>query len=211
MRLFLTALTLITMVVAGCRAAQPQPSPEPAPSPGTPPPQQAPAAADYFPYKPGVRAEYEGKGNEYASYKVDVLYQENNLVEWRRDSGGTVMAEVFKVEPGQVTLVYRQGEAYDKEKRLTRPPNAGQVILKGPVVKGTTWTSGDSTYTILSTSEQVQAMGQTLSDVVLVEQKSEHSTIRQYYHRKYGMVLSVFQSKEAADTVESRLKSVTGL
>jgi len=92
-----------------------------------------------------------------------VLYREGDLLEWRRITGGTAMVEVFKVEPHQVTLIYREGEAYDETKRIGLPSNIEQVILKGPIAAGITWTSGDVHVTIISTSEQVQAVGQTLT------------------------------------------------
>lgn len=165
-------------------------------------------AADYFPYRPGMVATYEGKGNEFASYTVRILYHENQKVEWRLDNGGTVMAEVFQIDPNQVTRVYREGESYDADPRLSRPPNASQVVLRGPIKPGTAWTSDGVEHRILSVDETVEAAGQTLTCVVLVEAKHEHSTIRSYYHREYGMVLSVFQS--GGDAVESRLAALTG-
>lgn len=151
---------------------------------------------------------YEGKGNEYASYVVDVLYKENGLLEWRRASGGTTMAEVYRLEPEQVTLVYREGEAYDREKRLGRPPNTNHVVLKAPIKPGTTWKGGDVTYAILSVTERVEAAWTKLTDVVVVEAKYPQSTIRWHYHKTYGMVLSIFESEGSA--VESRLESLTG-
>jgi hypothetical protein len=165
-------------------------------------------AADYFPYRPGMVAVYEGKGNEYASFTIRFLYQEAGRLEWRLDNGGTVMAEVFQVGPDAVTRIYREGEAYDTDKRLTRPPNASDLVLKGPIRKGQTWTSGETQYTILATDETVEAAGQKLTCVVVVEAKMTHSTIRSYYHRQYGWVLNVFESE--GTVVESRLKSLTG-
>lgn len=185
----------LTLWVSGCLSA---PAPDPDLS----------SAASYFPYQPGTRLHYEGKGNEYASYTVTVLYRERDRLEWRRDNGGTVLAEVYRITPREVTLVYREGEAYDQEKRLARPANADQVVLQAPVAPGTTWTSGGATFTIRSVSETVAAAGTVLTGVVAVEVKQPAATVRQYYHRRFGLVLSVFESE--GTVVESRLQAVTG-
>jgi len=169
------------------------------PPPVTPPP--APAepkckagqAADYFPYHLGTAATYAGKGNEYATYSVKVIGEAGGKVEWRKDNGGTVMAEVFQVAPQQVTLIYREGEAYDNTLRMNQPANQSQPILKGPVAVGTTWTTGNTTYTITSVDASVQALNQqTLTCAVVVDAQSPNSLIRTYLHKQYGIVLSIF-------------------
>lgn len=168
----------------------------------------AATAADYFPYAPGMKLEYEGLGNEFASWVITVLAREDGKLEWRKDTGGTTMAEVYRLEPDQVTLVYREGEAYDQEPRLDRPANVDQVVLQGPIQPGTAWVADDATHTIVSVTEQVEAVGQKLSDVVVVEATRPTSVMRTYYHKQYGMVLTVFESEGAV--VETRLRAVTG-
>ncbi|HYG57253.1 MAG TPA: hypothetical protein VD902_04200 [Symbiobacteriaceae bacterium] len=217
MRTMILILTCVA-ILWGCAGppAPERPTPaEPAPAPVQPAPvQPAPEppattnAADYFPYTPGVTAVYEGKGNEFASYTIKVLYKENGLLEWRKETGGTTMAEVYRLEPQQVTLIYREGEAYDQAKRLGKPPNVNQSVLKAPITPGTTWKADDVTYTILSTTESVEAVGKKLSDVVVVEAKHPQSTTRWHFHKTYGMVLSVFESE--GNVIESRLSTFTG-
>lgn len=187
----------------------PTPSPAPAPAPSPSPQQCQPGQAGaYFPYAPGVQAAYAGTGNEFASYKVKVLHQSGNKLEWRRDTGGTTMAEVFQVTPQQVVRIYREGEAYDNAPRLNQPPNQSEVVLKAPIAVGTTWTSGNTTYTIQSVNATVQALNnQTLTCVVRVDAQSPTSLIRTYYHQQYGIVLTEFDP--AGNPVVSRLNSFT--
>lgn len=163
-------------------------------------------AGDYFPYQPGMVATFQGTGNEFASYVINVLRREENLVEWRLNNGGTQMAEVFHVQPAKVTQIYAEAEAYDEDSRLAAKPNREMVLLQNPVAAGTTWTSEGVTYRILSTTETVAAAGQNLQCVVAVQATHENSTVTRYYHKQYGMVLSVFRSGDTV--VESRLASV---
>jgi hypothetical protein len=186
-------------------------SPAPAPAPGNPvtsnPCQPADAAA-YFPYQQGTKATYAGLGNEFASFKVDVIGQGGNKVEWRKDNGGTVMAEVFQVAPQQVTRIYREGEVYDLNPRLNNPPNQSEIILKGPIQVGTQWTAGNTTFTIQSINATVQALGsQTLTCVVKVNAQAPGGVTETYFHKQYGMVLSIFNP--GPNQVESRLATFT--
>lgn len=165
-------------------------------------------AADYFPYHLGTEATYAGKGNEYASFKLKVVHEVNGKVEWRKDNGGTIMAEVYRVAPQEVTLVYREGEAYDNNPRMDNPPNQSEAILKGPIQVGTEWTEGNRTHRITAVDASVQALGnETLNCVVVVEIQSPESLIQNYYHRQYGWVLSVFDPNGSA--IESRLATFT--
>lgn len=178
------------------------------PSPGAPPTCQPGQAADYFPYHKGTEATYAGKGNEYASFKLRVIHESNGKVEWRKDTGGTVMAEVYQVAPQQVTLIYREGEAYDDNPRMELSPNQSESILKGPIQVGTQWTVGDRTYKITAVDATVQALGgQTLNCVVAVEVQFPDSLIHNYYHKQYGWVLSVFDPN--GSPIESRLATFT--
>lgn len=206
----IAALMLLLLVsLAGCTPAKPPPAGgEGGGNGGVTPACQPGEAVDYFPYKAGTQATYAGQGNEYASYKVKVAHQSGDMVEWRKDNGGTVMAEVFQAAPQQVTLIFREGEAYDDNPRLGQPPNQSEPVLKGPVQAGTQWSAGSNTYTIQSVNESVQALNnQTLTCVVMVEVQGSHSLIRNYYHKQYGLVLTVFDPN--GSPVESRLSSFT--
>jgi hypothetical protein len=208
------------LLALGCsRTAPPTPPPAPAPAPAPTPAPSTPAppkpaacepgnAGDYFPYQVGTQATYTGLGNEFASYKVKVVGQGSGKVEWRRDNGGTTLAEVFQVSPAQVEQIYREGEAYDSAPRLGNPPNLSQVILKNPVKAGTTWTSGTTTYTIQNVAASVPALNQTLNCVVAVEAQGQQGPpIRTYFHKQYGIVLTVFDPN--GSPVESRLSAFT--
>lgn len=194
------------------RAPSPTPNPTPNPAPN-PAPTPAPVnsnscqvgnAAAYFPYHQGTKATYTGVGNEYAAYKLDVIHESGNKVEWRKDNGGTVVAEVFQVAPQQVTRIYREGEAYDQSPRLSNPPNASDVILQGPIQVGAQWTAGSTTYTIQSVNATVQALNnQALTCVVKVKVQDPNSITEAYYHQQYGLVLSIFNP--GPNQVESRL------
>lgn len=165
-------------------------------------------AADYFPYHQGAVATYAGQGNEFAAFKVKVVGEGGGKVEWRRDTGGTVMAEVYQVAPQQVTLIYREGEAYDNTPRLNNPPNQAEPVLKGPIQAGAQWTAGQNTYKITNINASVQALGnQTLTCVVEVEVQFPNSLIKNYWHKQYGLVYTVFNP--GSDQISSRLATFT--
>ncbi len=183
--------------------------PQPIVSPPVTPACEPGQAADYFPYHQGTQADFAGQGNEYASFKLKVVGEGGGKVEWRRDNGGTVLAEVFQVAPNQVTRIYREGEVYDNNPRLNSTPNQSEVILQGPVQVGTQWSVGNATSQITDISATVPALGnQILSCVVVVETTTPNSPLtRNYYHQQYGWVLSIFDP--TGNAIESRLSSFT--
>lgn len=220
-----TVFALIT--ATGCArgnapAKQPQPevqTPAPAPGPGTAPTTPAPTtpapsqgtpaacqpghAADYFPYNAGTKVSYAGKGNEYASYTVDVIGKAGTKVEWRRNNGGTVMAEVFDVQPTQVTQIYREPEAYDNTPRMNNPSNTNEIVLKDPIAVGTTWTTANGPLKIVDVNASVPVLNNQVLGCVVVVEATGTTVNRWYYHRNYGLILTVFDPTGA--NVESRL------
>lgn len=71
----------------------------------------SPLPSDYFPLTAGMSWEYQGEGNEYASFKRKVLFVKGNLAQIQEDNGGTVSASVFKTTNDSVNRVFFTSEA----------------------------------------------------------------------------------------------------
>ena len=108
---------------------------------------------DYFSYKENWRYVYEGKGNEYAAKNVLVDYLTGNRVQLRTNNGGTVMGEVLENKDGKLTMLLARGECYYRENLTQRPSSKAEILLKEPLVKGTTWTLADNTKRYISNVE----------------------------------------------------------
>ena len=94
---------------------------------------------DYFPVKENTNYVYEGKGNEYASYHVLVDYLVGNRVQLRSNNGGTEVVKVLENKDGKLTMLLSRSECYYRENLIKAPSSNAEILLKEPLIKGTTW------------------------------------------------------------------------
>ena len=162
--------------------------------------------ADYFPIRENVKYVYEGRGNEYADYHVYVDYASGNRIQQRVDNGGSVLARVYEIEDGKLTLKLSEGEVYYRENMLDRTGDSEEVILMEPLEKGISWTLKDGRErTITGTTTEVKTpMGVFTAIEVITE--GDDSTIVDYYAKGIGLIKTIFQS--GGMEVSSTLKSI---
>lgn len=156
--------------------------------------------SDFFPLELGYTWEYEGEGNEYASFNRKVVFSNNNLYQIREDNGGTVTASVFEVSSSDITRVFFIGEAYGEENYLNNQPNEEVTILKGPLEVGLKWQEENGTLEIGSINETVSTPAGNFSDCIKVINSSENSIVNEYYKEGIGMVKREFISGETKVT-----------
>lgn len=163
-------------------------------------------AADYFPIKGNMKYVYEGKGNEYAAYEVFVEYTSEDRIQHRLDNGGTVVARVYEVKDGKVTMLLSKGEVYYRENMLQQSDGTEEVLLMEPLEKGTSWTLQDgSQRTITGVMSEVKTPLGSFSCIEVVTETND-SAIIDYYAKDIGLVKSIFQS--GGMEVGSTLKSI---
>lgn len=75
-----------------------------------PPAPKAPALFDYFPAVVGSVWDFEGHGNEYASYVRTVVHRSGEKTQIEVNNGGTVTGEVYRIAANEVRQVYFMGE-----------------------------------------------------------------------------------------------------
>lgn len=164
-----------------------------------------PGVSDYFPMPEDTRYVYEGEGNEYASYTVEIDFAADGRVQQRVDNGGTVSARVFAVDGGKLVQTFSSGEVYYRENLLDR---AGQqeVLLSEPIAEGTSWKLADgSTRTITGVSVPVSTPAGDYEAVEVTTQGAGEPTVS-YYARDVGLVKTVYGSGETQ--VSSTLSSI---
>lgn len=165
--------------------------------------------SDFFPLELGYTWEYEGEGNEYASFNRKVVFSNNNLHQIREDNGGTVAASVYNVSSSEITRVFFISESYGEENYLNSQPNEDITILKAPLEEGTKWEEEYGTLEIGSINETVSTPAGDFSDCIKVIITSENSIVNEYYKEGIGMVKREFMSGETKIT--SSLKKFSEL
>ena len=199
---FLVLLLIPLILLPGCEQKEDQKGNEP-----FEPQLQVLAVEDYFPITQNTRYVYEGKGNEYASYDVNIDYASQNRVQQRVDNGGTVMAKVFEIKEGKVTRVFSKGETYYRE-NLLKSNAEKEILLQEPLKKGTNWTLDDSRKrTITGSSVEITVPAGTYKTVEVTTEGANDKTV-DYYAPNVGLVKSVWIPGEGGDEVSSSLSKI---
>lgn len=189
---------------------QPEPTPTPPAPPATPPetpPADGTANIDqYMPMLVGYIWEYEGEGNEYASYTLRVEYQEGNRFQLTRDNGGTVIADIYEVRKDSLVHVYQAGESYDHTNLLNKENNLEDVLIKLPIQVGNKWVSEENSYEIIDTKANITVPYGTFKDCILIKRTYKDGG-EDYLHYKDGIGLVQSEFRSGNFKVFSRLKN----
>lgn len=209
--IFIFTLLLITTIALGCTAKQPEPpAPIPSPTPASPaPPTPTVEERDislYMPMKVGYIWEYEGEGNEYASYILSVGYEEENRYQLTRDNGGTVIADIYEIREDSIVHVYMSGESYDQTNLLNQQNNLEDIVLKLPLEVGNKWVSEENSYEIIDTKATVSVPYGVFNDCVVVRRTYKDGS-EEYMNYKEGVGMLQSEFRTGDFSVFSRLKS----
>jgi hypothetical protein len=151
---------------------------------------------DFFPLISGSTWDYEGEGNEYASFTREVLFTSGDRAQIRENNGGTSSAAVFKTSPDAVTRIFFMGEAYGEDNFINTEPKENIIILKAPLQVGTKWEEPNGTREIVDINAKVDTPAGTFEECIKVKITSEDSTLYEFYKKDIGMVKREFRSGE---------------
>jgi len=165
-----------------------------------------PTIKDYFSFSENSKYMYEGKGNEYATYNVLVDYLTKDRVQLRTNNGGTEMVKVLENKDGNLTMRLSRAESYYRENLTQSPSNKEEILLKEPLVKGTTWTISDNRKRYISNVDvEITTPLGTYKTLEVTTENKENKTL-DYYAANIGLVKTVFVSK--GDEVSSSLSKI---
>lgn len=161
---------------------------------------------EYYPLTVGSSWEYEGTGNEFASFTRKVLFSKGNLSQTTESNGGTTATSIYKTTDTTVTRVYYAGEDYQPKNLLdtTYSINDNEIVLQSPMKVGTTWPNKNTNKTILALNEVVDTPAGKFEDCVKVKITDNNDTTYQYYKKGVGLVKQEYIS--GTTTITSTLK-----
>lgn len=150
--------------------------------------------SDYFPMEQDTRYEYEGAGNEYASYESYTDYVDQNRMQQMMDNGGTVSVRVYELKDGKLTSIYNRGEVYYRENLLEQSDGSGEVLLMEPLKEGTSWKLKDGRQrTITKVSAEVKTPMGTYPAIEVLTEGGEGTNI-DYYAKNIGLIKTLYQT-----------------
>lgn len=153
-----------------------------------------PTIKDYFSYKENTKYVYEGNGEGYASYNVLVDYLTENRVQLRINNGGTEMVKVLENKDDNLTMLLSRDRCYYRE-NLTQSLNSNpEILLKEPIIKGTTWTLADNRKRRISNIDVEVITPLSKYKTIEVTTESKDGYTLDYYAPNVGLVKTVFIS-----------------
>ena len=161
---------------------------------------------DYFSFNENSQYVYEGKGNEYAAFNVFVDYLAENRVQLRTNNGGTEVVKVLENKDGKLTMLLSRAECYYRENLTQSPSSKEEVLLKEPLIKGTTWTLSDNRKRYISNVdvEVTTPLGKYKALEVTTENKEGKNL--DYYAPNVGLVKTAFVLN--SDEITSSLSKI---
>lgn len=165
---------------------------------------------DYFPLTENTKYTYKGEGNEFASYTVYIDYLKDNRIQTRTNNGGSEIVRVLELKEGQLSELFFRGETYFRENFIDDQYNTGKILLKEPLEKGKSWSSGEnSTSTITSINKEVVTPEGNVEAIEVTTEGQQGTTI-EYYAKDKGLVKIVNKGDgyEVTSTLSSIEKNV---
>lgn len=192
--MMLTVLLLSAMMLAGsaCKANKPETK----------------QAKEYFPSTMGSYWKYQGTGNEFASFRSEVVFGKANRVQLKENNGGTMIDSVYEISDTQVSRINYLPESYEKKNYLERPANQRIVLLKLPLEPGQSWENANDKREIVSVNANVDSPAGKFDHCIKIkispQSMSSTAITYEYYRQGVGLVKRQFTSGN--DTVSSVLE-----
>lgn len=143
---------------------------------------------------------YKGIGNEYAGMTTYIDYNRGNRLQLRSINGGTTVGQVLENKNGELRLLYSKGEFYYRQDILNKSNPKPEILLKEPLIKGTSWTlpNGDKRYISAVNVEVKTSIGN--FKCIEVTTKASGDRTLDYYGKGLGLIKRVFITNGAKIT-----------
>jgi spore germination protein GerM len=154
---------------------------------------------DFYPLKADTEYVYEGTGNEFASFtmNVDFLDTVAGKLQTRTNNGGTETVRVLEMKDGKLVVNYTVDECYYRENFMDKavPEKESEVLLMEPLIVGTSWTLPNGRRRYISGYDIVVQTPSGKYKALEVTTEDESSQTKDYYAKGTGLVKTVFQSE----------------
>jgi hypothetical protein len=161
---------------------------------------------DFYPYKVNVKYVYEGKGNEYASYNVFTDYISDSRIQLRVNNGGTEVVKVLENKNDELTMLLSKGECYYRENLTQSTSGNTEILLKEPLIKGTTWILADNRKRYISNVDVEITTPLSTYKALEVTTEDKGDKTLDYYAPSIGLVKTVFIAN--GDEISSTLSKI---
>ena len=163
--------------------------------------------ADFF-MPDGSIVEFEGEGNEFASYTQKTEWIDDQYVNVYEDNGGTTVLYTFRVTDDQVDVIRREGEMYKEDQATAEELDkltTLYIYLKLPLEKGAKFDDWE----VVEVDGTLDTPYDTFKDVITIEKDEDDILTRLYFAKDYGEIKREVVMEDESMTVTSTIKNVS--
>lgn len=99
--------------------------------------------SDYITLESNDKYIYDGINSEYADLENYIDFLSEDRIQVRTNNGGTETVRVIENKNGQLKIIFKRDNCFYRENFMSKPSNYSEILLKEPLVKGTSWTLED--------------------------------------------------------------------
>lgn len=164
--------------------------------------QDDPLTADmFFVYKDNTKYVYEGIGNEFASFTVNVDFKTADTVQTRTNNGGTEIVRVIINSGSKISVIREEPEIYFRENFLEGDFADEEILIMEPVIVGTKWDIKNNRERFISAidKEITTPYGSFKAlEITTVSKGSDSDIVLDYYVKDIGHIKTIFRSNEGS-------------
>ncbi|WP_315117959.1 GerMN domain-containing protein [uncultured Clostridium sp.] len=160
---------------------------------------------DYYPFKENIKIKYKGIGSEFAEKTVFTDYIRGNKVQLRVVNPGTTSAQVLEIKDGELRLITSKEEYYHRDSIIDIENKNYEILLKEPLIKGTTWSLPNGSKRFVSDIEkEVETPAGKFKALEVTTENADYTSY-DYYVLNKGLIKSIYKAKdlEVITTLES--------
>lgn len=164
---------------------------------------------DWLPRLDNVVYNYEGSGNEFASFTWTPQFNQENYYQLAKDNSGTTVVDIYEYNNDEIVHVFSRPETYFRDNFMaigtTEKYKVNEVILKQPIAVGTNWTTDDAFYEITSVDKEISVPA---GDYTTIEVTIDYEDfiIKKYYAENVGLIYEWTETEGLE--IESKLSEV---
>lgn len=154
-------------------------------------PKDTPLVTDYMPSTQQAY-QFDGSGNEYASYTYIPEYSDHGILQFRKINGATELVEVHTFADHTWTKTLEQAETYYRDDLRSFKQIPTEIMLREPIEVGTSWKLADgSTRTITNLNVPLQFMNNSYATLEVTTTSTQKET-KHYYAKGLGLVKVIY-------------------
>lgn len=149
--------------------------------------------SDFVGIKANEKYLYAGENSEFAEYIRYVEYIDGDKFQIRTNNSATETVKVIQVTDNELKVIFKRGVCDYRENFLNKPASQTEILLKGPLSKGTEWNLEDGSRRYISAIDAKVSTkaGEYECIEVTTERKNGEKDLH-YYAPNIGLVKEIY-------------------